>query len=624
MIVASAVVAAARRGLGAFAPKTWTRMNTFRRIGALLAAAVCTHVAHRLLAPMLADLGAMGQHDWDSEAAYRYITPLSILKYHELPWWHPYFCGGFPAWGYGEMATNLVSPILPAYLLMPVPAALRVEIVFYAALSLFATWLLAGRFTKNAAVRALVAIVYSLNGRYALQISSGHAWHMQYAWTPLVLYFFDRAVEPNKLRKACWAGAFMAMVVYGGGIYPLPHTAIAIVVYAFVLAITRKSLRALYALAITGLTSVGLAAPKLLPIWEVMQRWPRTIASLERATLEQVYEMLANPNQTFSSGPFFPSQWGWHEWGIYAGPVIVGCMLLALFGSGDERFTAARAVGFLFFCLGFGTFNQDAPWTVLHLYPPFSSQHVPSRFLYVGVLMMMVSFAAMCRRPLAHLDRRAPLVGLLLFVPVWWIGLDVADVGKVATSKVFYMQSPKITPYPQFVQFSKPEFDYIPEDSRAGASLLAMERNEGFVECDNVPNNAQPRGAIAQDNPAYKGEAYVAGGPGTAKVVEWTPNRAVVDVSGVKPGATVVYNMNWDPGWTANGTPALAIANAVATQIPTDHGRIEFKYRPRTMGAALAIFLLTLLCIFATSPAFGKLRPGRVRSVAGYRHIARA
>ncbi len=567
------------------------------RVLGVLAVAVCFDAARVVVGPMLTDLHAMGQHDWDSEASQRYITALSLLKYHEMPWWHPYLCGGFPAWGYGEGAPNLVSPFLPFHLLFSTPAAIRAEIVGNVALSLFATWLFVGRFTRNVGLRVLVALVYSINGRFALQVASGHSWHMQYAWTPLALYFFDIALDRGRLRSAIWAGVAIAMIVYAGGIYPLPHTALAIGGYALFIAIARRTLRPLVALAITGGTAMGLAAPKLLPVMEVMKRWPRTVDSYEAIDLGRLYEMLANPNQTFTQGPVIPPHWGWHEWGIYVGPTMVAAMLLALLASRDTRFAALRGVGVFFFCLSCGAFHEYAPWTLLHKLPIFSSQHVSSRFAYVAILMMMTAFAALVGSFVDRYDRRIPWVSALVLFFAWHIGVDVANVGAVATARTFFLDFPAIEPYPKFVQSNRPEYEYDPPASRAGASLLAMYRNEGFVDCDLVPEGAKPHGAIARGLPGYRGEAYIADGPGTASIVEWSPSHAVFQYDGATPGTMLVYNMNWDPAWDANGAPAPEVAHAVAGTLPNAKGRMTFRYRPRTIGPGLLVFFATLLAI---------------------------
>ncbi|MET0789917.1 MAG: hypothetical protein ABW061_00220, partial [Polyangiaceae bacterium] len=81
------------------------------------AAVVLLSTLFKILGPMLEDFHTFGFHDWDAETAYRYITVISLKRYHEGPWWHPWLCGGFPAFGDTETASNFISPYLPLYLL---------------------------------------------------------------------------------------------------------------------------------------------------------------------------------------------------------------------------------------------------------------------------------------------------------------------------------------------------------------------------------------------------------------------------------------------------------------------------------------------------------------------------
>ena len=80
-----------------------------------------------VLSAMLADWSTFGFHDWDVMSAYRYITVLSLKEYGEGPWWHPWLCGGFPAFGHFEGASNLVSPYLPVYLIADIQHAIRID-----------------------------------------------------------------------------------------------------------------------------------------------------------------------------------------------------------------------------------------------------------------------------------------------------------------------------------------------------------------------------------------------------------------------------------------------------------------------------------------------------------------
>ncbi len=99
-----------------------------------------------------------------------------------------------------------------------------VEVWGSALLSAVGAWLLAGRFTRSPAARAFVVVAFAVNGRWALQTTSGHTWHLAYAWTPWTLYFFDRAAAPaGRRRDVVFCAVCIAMMVYTGGIYPLPR-----------------------------------------------------------------------------------------------------------------------------------------------------------------------------------------------------------------------------------------------------------------------------------------------------------------------------------------------------------------------------------------------------------------
>src|SRR5262249_26953037 len=159
-------------------------------------------------------------------------------------------------------------------------------------LSAVGAWLLACRFTRSPAARALVVVAFAVNGRWALQITSGHTWHLAYGWTPWVFYFYDRATGadptrgPARRRDVVLCGACIAMMVYTGGIYPLPETIFAIAVYGVFLAVVTRSPRPLGVGLACGLLAFGLAAPKLLPVFEVLSKHPRLVDSTETLDLK--------------------------------------------------------------------------------------------------------------------------------------------------------------------------------------------------------------------------------------------------------------------------------------------------------------------------------------------------
>jgi hypothetical protein len=140
--------------------------------------------------------------------------------------------------------------------------------------------------------------------------------------------------------------------------------------------------------------------------------------------------------------------------------------------------------------------------------------------------------------------------------------------------------------------------------------LLSMMANQGVIKCYGIDPNFQPA-PHAADQPGYRGQAYIDQGQGSAEVVEWTPNRARVRVRGATAGALVVYNMNYDRNWRANGEPALEYQRLVAYRLGPGQSEVEFRYFPRTFAWSLPLLLLTLALCLVRSKHLARLRRWR-------------
>lgn len=568
-----------------------------RRILPLLAAGVLLGAAFSVLAPMLRDFSTYGFHDWDVETAYRYITTLSLKRYGELPFWHPFLCGGAPAWGYVEGATNLVSPYLPVYLLFDVRTAIRLEVIGGALIGLAGAYALASRYTESIALRALLSALFVLNGRWALQVAVGHTWHLQYGLMPWAFFFFERALERKDLRQAFYAGLCMGAQVYWGGIYPLPHTALLLSGYAFLLALFRRELRPLLSLAVAGTFAVFVSGPKLFAVLDHMQDVPRLIESKEVIGLAELVVMLTDPTQRYGSRPVTTPAYNWHEWGIYVGLGGLAILVVAVIFSHGKRENAYKILGLLCLLLGFGAFHPYAPWALLHELPVFASQHVPSRFHYPMLLMLGAAFVAMAGRYVDPVIRRAPWVDLALLVPVTLFALDLVRVSRAPFEQAFWMRAPEvIEERPLFEHRTHPPVQYVRRDW-APPMLLSMMANSGVIRCYGIDPSFVP-GAKAKEDEDYRGPVHLEDGEGEAKLVEWSPNRARVSVRGATRGALVVYNMNYDRSWRANGEPALDFEGRVAYRLKPGETEVNFRYFPRVLWWSVPLSLLALASCF--------------------------
>jgi len=563
-----------------------------------------------VLAPTLADLGTLGSQDWDQMESHRYLVDKTILRYHQFPFWNPYACGGHPNWGGFESGTTVVSPWMPFYLTMALPHAMRVEVWGSALLSAVGAWLLASRFTRSPAVRALVVVAFAVNGRWALQIASGHTWHLAYAWTPWVLYFYDRAVGadasfgPPRRRFVVLAGACIAMMVYTGGIYPLPETIFTVALYGVFLAATTRSVRPIVLGAVSGLLSFGLAAPKLLPMLEVLSKHPRPFESPETLDFGAFADVLTSHEQDMGSAHAGINMWGWHEWGMYVGWAVVAAALLGVVLGRGTRESPLKWTGLILVALGFGSFDPHAPWPMLHHFPVFQTQHVPSRWMYPALLVLLTVTGSALERVLR---RTGPVRGWLevaLVAGVGWIAYDIGTISRQPTRHMF------ATKMPAAAESTGPF--HIEQHLPAGmvyqgdywSSLMPEMANIGTIDCATFPalhnywrdqeGHIAGLGAHGVGQKDYRGEAFIRDGAGTATVTKWTPNEVTVEVHGAQAGEHVVLNQNWDPGWSASGRQLENWEDTVSADLHEPDATVVFRYRPPTFWPGVLVFFVTL------------------------------
>jgi hypothetical protein len=568
-----------------------------------------------VVSPLLLHPWALGQHNWDQMNTQREVVVQTIQRFHQFPFWDPFTCGGHPAWGSLESDPIVVSPWLPVYLVAPLAIAIRFEIIVSAIVGALGAWRLSSRFTESHAVRVLFVVITVVNSRWAMQVGAGHTWHLLYGLLPWILYFLDCAIDPKTPRREAVpqviiASVLLALMAYGDGIYPVPHTAFAVAMYGAILAKNRRSARPLYAVAAFGITAIGLAAPKLVPLFEQLQRFPRIIKSDEAIWPQYIPAIFTRRVGDYAAVGEFVSGAMWHEWGLYLGwPALVG-LAVAIFTSRGDRERALKWVGFLLFSfVALAGPHPLTPWRLLHLLPLFKSQHAPSRWLYASITVLACCGASGVDRWLRHIGARRPGAEALLGFAALAIAIDMGLVARDGFASSFNWPSPAV---PATYGAFHIEHRLAPRpDYKVGlwdvSTLPAVLENVGTLECDTDnglhsthrdPEGRMPGvGAYADDDPDYRGEAYVVEHAATATVTSFTPNEVHVRVQGAQPGDHLVLNQNWDPGWNADGVPTAPLKDAVATVLTKSDQSVVFRYWPRTLGTGLCVGALTLVAV---------------------------
>lgn len=587
--------------------------RSFERAAAIIGFGCVLLCVAIVLRPTFEQLESYGGHDWDEFSAHRLLTVKALLAYGQLPLWMPYACGGFSEWGSVTGASNLVSPFLPAYLLLELRQALRVELLGSLLISAAGTWLFASELTRSAAARTFACLLFVANGRWALQAATGHLWHLEYCYTPWVFWALERTLarKPSvALGPLCVGATALAAMVYACGIYPLPHTVLLLAAYATARSALERDVRPLLAVLAMGALSVGLSSPKLLAMAVEFGERPRLVPSTEAIDLRVLWQALVAPGQTPSSRPAPISQWGWHEYGMYVGWAPALLVLLGVAWWGSRRETALKLAGAVGLVLGLGAFHEWAPWTILHEWGLFRSQHVPTRWLYPALLLWGTAAAAAFGRQLEKLPYRRDLE-LALLAGCLLLSVDIGREASLPMQHAFWMRLPPLEPQREFVQHERvpARLQYVRRDY-APEALPAVMVGSGVLQCTlhmslNIwaPKGVDGRpvgmGARGRGSTGYRGEAFTASGVGSARVVSFSPNEVVVEVSGARSGDRLVLNQNFDPGWSADGRPSEPYQAAVSTVLAAGSGRVTFRFWPRGLSAGLWLLSGTLLGVAA-------------------------
>ncbi len=343
----------------------------------------------------------------------------------------------------------------------------------------------------------------------------------------------------------------------------------------------------------------------------MLRRFPRLIESNETIDLHAFVVTMTARDQSLVSGPAMVTPYGWHEWGSYIGwAAFLALFAGAAFARGPRE-VPLKWMGLLLVLLSFGAFHEYAPWPVLHDLPIFRSQHVPSRWIYPGTLVLAVVFASMVERILGSWRRGRPVAEALLLAAVAWIAQDVARVASIPFAQGFASHMPKTTVETRafHTETQVPADEYYDPFAYGPPSLAAEMANIDVVECLLFPGlNVFAKdgrgivvglGAKGRADPAYRGEAFTASGVGRATLTEFSPNAMTVQVDGATPGDLLVLNQNWDDGWRANGQPTVAYHDTAAIRLESASETVVFRYRPRFWWLSVGIFALTAGGIYA-------------------------
>ncbi len=507
---------------------------------------------------------------------------VSLVRYHELPLWNPFECGGLPLWDNPQAFVG--APLAWLTFLVGTTRTMELWYVIHSALGFLCMWVFARREVKLSRAASLVAsAMWAFNGFHQQHYSGGHTTFVPFLYFPLAILLWRRA--ESEIRWAVWLGVLVAWMMYEGAVYPIPHLAVVLAAESLTRAWPPRRLpRIARAGAIAGLVAFTVAASRFLPVIDQLRSHTRPLGeehdSMHWATLKDMF--LARTHPRTAEG----QDYVWPEFGAYVGPILLGLSWVGIAVEGLEN-VWLLALLLLVFALMCGHYAWWAPWHVLkgHVFP-FKEMRVPSRFrCEVTLFLSTFTGLAIDRLPRVAKRLKAPdglagmLRGALLAFALVGIG-DMIGVGKDWFAQCF-LNPPAVRVQPSTrLYFGGRELAQFIDEPQ---------QNRGRIQCWD-------EWGFGWGAPLWEGDvpqARILGASGTVEVANRTQNTFTLDVDLERP-TRVLLNSTYDRGWRATAGTVVDQNKELALDLPEGHHHVVLKYWPHGLTAG---FLLTGLGI---------------------------
>jgi len=533
--------------------------------------------------PLLSTAPALNEfRDAHVLAHYEVAAREAVLRWHQMPLWDPYYCGGMYLLG-----TPQARFVSPTFLLSLLFGERRAE-----AITVFAMMVVglegAFRYARSRGATGfgamLAAPLFALSGIFAVSPGLGWIGFFSFQLLPWIALGVRRALARELAGVLVAAGA-MAWCIGMGGTYPAPIAAVwcAFEVVEFLAKRARRGRGArvgigLALVAAAALLAAGLAAARLWPIADTLADAPRVIGGTAGNSLGKELGMLfLGPQDKTENGSFYL--------GALAAPAVLAGLL-------RRRSLPVVIAGAFCMWLAAGYDLHPSLFSLLRELPIYSSLRYPERFLVPFALAVAVLAArgigwaeAVVRARRRRAKGRPPRVRqVVLAIAAFTL---VVNVGPMVRQHAMHAADRPLGTPPD-------EDDSRPfHQSRGNRWGLAyyepMQR--GSLSCWEaypVPQSPALRGDL--QNEEWLDDA----GAGTLVERAWSPDRIDLDVDLARP-ATVLVNQNWHSGWRASVGEVDSHNGLLAVAMPAGKNALTLSFAPKSATGGVRTSLVALL-----------------------------
>lgn len=508
---------------------------------------------------------------------------ITVLRYHQLPAWNPYWCGG--TLGVAAPEDIFFAPDNLLRLFFDVGIARHWTVILGMVLAAEGTFRLARVSGSSGVASMFAALIYAINTVFPSWVSNGFFnFIIGFGLMPWVAWCLIMGIEARAYRLL--GGFFLAWIFLSAGTYPAPYTLmlVGVLTVSLSLAYARRGpgewRRPFESAIVLGVVFTLLACAKFVPLMLFLKQFSRTWNPVEAYPAAQI---LGN----FS---------------VLHTPVLVLACLAPL--TRDRWAIIFTIAAGLFFVMAMGDFDPMSPYHLIKQVPLFKQLRSPERHVVLVFLCLALSAARMitaiedfvpqvfarwiARKELERLPAllRHSLVAVSTLVLIAAIAPRLQELIKQCGAQyntVVFSVEPPLAYEQQFRQH---------RGNRRDGHLFPL-MNMGSIYCiTGIPVPESP--ALRGDLPAeeYPQDPTAA----TVRRVSWSPNEIELDVDASRP-TRVLVNQNFHSNWRSSIGTTASHQGLLGVDVPRGHHRLRLRFVDRALQASVAVSLLTLLAL---------------------------
>ena len=522
----------------------------------------------------------------------------ALLRFHQMPLWDPYYCGGM--YLLGTPQARFVSPTFLLTLLFGEPRGEALTAFAMTAVGLEGTFRYARAHGAGRAGALLASPLFALSGVFALAPALGWYNFFSFELLPWVA-LGTRTALLGRRRGVVIAAVALGWCVGFGGTYTAP-LAVIWCVFEAVDALTTRGrarrparwiVRAGVHAGLIAVLALSVAAVRLWPIAETLSDGRRVIGGTPGNAWPRLAGMLLRGmKEKTDNGSFF------------VGALAIPATLLGL--ARPRAFRLGIIAGLsIWLAAGFAVRPSLFAW--LRELPVYASLRYPERFLILATLAVSVLAAhgvtrverlsaddgelRALRIPPAMAPFLVPLIGASL---VMAIGPLVYLHDRQASKRELVAPPPASAAHRPFHQ------------ARGNRWALAYYEpmDRGSLSCWDayaIPESPLLRGDLTEE------ERLVDPGAGTVVERSWSPNQIDLDVALAVAGR-VEINQNYNEGWRTDHGAITSDDGLLAVDLPAGEHAVSLRFEPRSArgGAIVSAVAVAALLAVAWSTRRGR------------------